>query len=220
MPWDHIPHTTELLSGLSAEKLHPAPFHGDLYWGSGFLWCSPHDHCSNWDACQQKRLSPLNFWVPLELPCSLWWGAGFGLSSLANKGWCSHVGTGESFRIVNAGDNLIQVLYCSSSLWNWGPIPKVRIGSVLTLEQGFTHANVAPIGMPMWTWATCQPRLQEKSSFSYLCLMLTFYIHVLAGTAAMAMLNYFVSSALLPFYNQMKVVQFGHKLLGKCENQL
>lgn len=50
--------------------------------------------------------------------------------------------------------------------------------------------------------------------------MLTFYIHVLAGTAAMALLNYFVSSALLLFYNQMKVVQFGHKLLGKCENQL
>lgn len=81
--------------------------------------------------------------------------------------------------------------------------------------------------MPMWLPLGCpcgheqrQPRLQEKSSFIYLCLMLTFYIHVLAGTAAMALLNYFVSFALLPFYNQMKVVQFGHKLLGKCENQL
>lgn len=42
----------------------------------------------------------------LDLACPPWLTRG------------SAVMLGESFRIISAGDNLIQILYCSSSLWN------------------------------------------------------------------------------------------------------
>lgn len=87
-------------------------------------------------------------------------------------------------------------------------------------EAGLAHPSVAPVGMDGCTdpsdalvnWGV--RKMKPSAVGVWHCRCAPRCLH--AKAVAKALLNFLVSFMFPPFHDQMKVGQFGHKLLGMC----